>query len=735
MTTERIDIVVTERGSRKASAAIAGIGTKSEKSSKSVARLERALQGVGAGLIIRSIAQIADEYTNMQNRLKIVTEGTQELGAVTAKLFDIANETRTAFRSTAELYTRTALATKELGLSQQETLNFTQSLNKAIILSGASTIEATAGIIQLSQGLASGTLRGDELRSVLEQLPKVAEVIAKGLGVTRGELRKLGTEGKITTADIIRSFKESKTEIDKLFEQTVPTISQSFAILRNNVVELLGKFDEATGISSNFSKALILIANNLEEISKALLFATGLLLLFKLQALAAFGVAVITSVVGATTAFFSLAVAVGSVSGAMALLVTFMAGPAGLVGIMVVVAGAAFVFRKQLQATIVAGMAEVTIAVDNTVVALKRFGDFVVGGGLGKLFAVTAAKFGFIDEDALRQVLEEDKKKYLNLTGKTAEDIRSEANKKITELALGDQFELPSFDFNQKGIDTTISPEVKALLERQKDLLEDLNKPQQEYIDGLADLDALLKTGKISQEEYTNTLLDFQIAAAATGTSLQAGIHQGILAINKDFNDLASVVKSSMVDGLKEAEDAFIEFTKTGKFQFKDLARSIIEDLQRIALKRTASNIFSSLIGPALGAVAGKFGGNIGTPVQSAGGVNIPQAKPNQFQRLLGSVPGFATGGSFQVGGSGGTDSQLVAFRASPNETVEIKTPNQQGSGGDSFHFNFQIDASGGEDVDQRIGLALNQAKSGIVSAAVSAVRDNNRRNPNFLRT
>src|SRR5690606_2602352 len=98
-----------------------------------------------------------------------VTTGTENLTTVTSRLFDVANRTRSSFEGTANLYARVALATKELGIGQQELLTFTERVNQAIILSGASAQEAQAGLIQLSQGLASGALRGDELRSVLEQ--------------------------------------------------------------------------------------------------------------------------------------------------------------------------------------------------------------------------------------------------------------------------------------------------------------------------------------------------------------------------------------------------------------------------------------------------------------------------------------------------------------------------------------------------------------------------------------
>ena len=104
---------------------------------------------------VAAIGRLADEYTNVQNRLRLVTDGTEELGEVTDELFAIANRTRSAFDATATLYSRTALAARELGRSQGELLEFTERVNQAVILSGTTAQEARGGLIQLAQGIAS----------------------------------------------------------------------------------------------------------------------------------------------------------------------------------------------------------------------------------------------------------------------------------------------------------------------------------------------------------------------------------------------------------------------------------------------------------------------------------------------------------------------------------------------------------------------------------------------------
>lgn len=283
--------------------------------------LTRAFAFAGITVGIGGLVALADQYTNLQNRLRNVTTGTEQLAAVTSELLDISNRTRSSYTATAELYTRTALATKEMGLSARDTLKFTESLNQAVILSGASATEAEAGLIQLSQGLASGALRGDELRSVLEQLPAVADVIAKSLGVTRGELRKMGADGKITADTIITAFQQAEGELNDKFAKTVPTIGQSFTVLKNNVIALWGEFVTTSGTVEVLSGLILGLANNLENIIPLIVAAGGAFAAWR-------AAAIVSAVLGPMIA---LEKALGATSVAAALFSIAMKGVQGAI--------------------------------------------------------------------------------------------------------------------------------------------------------------------------------------------------------------------------------------------------------------------------------------------------------------------------------------------------------------------------------------------------------------------
>lgn len=287
-------------GSKVAESSLKGVENAADKVRSS---LNRAFTVAAVGIAIKELIDLADAYTLVQNRLGTVTSGQAELASVTEQVFAIANRTRQAFESTAEVYTRIGASAQQLGRTQEELLQFTESLNQAVVLSGAAAQEASAGMIQLSQGLSSGALRGDELRSVLEQLPAVADVIAKHLGVTRGELRKFGEEGKITANVVLDAFKEAREELDERFAKTVPTVAQSFTVLRNNVAQALGELNAATGTTEGLSSAILVLAENVETVG------TGLLLIG--TGVAAIKLApIIAETAAAASAFVKLRVAV-----------------------------------------------------------------------------------------------------------------------------------------------------------------------------------------------------------------------------------------------------------------------------------------------------------------------------------------------------------------------------------------------------------------------------------------
>lgn len=275
MATERIDIVVQESGSRVVKRRLEGIGTAAENSTRRLRLLQNSLFVLGGAGLLSSLGHMVDTLTNIENRLRLVTNSTAEFNAVQEKLFDVATRTRGRFESVAKVFTRTALATRELGVSQQELLNFTESVLKSTILSGADVRETNAALIQLSQGMASGTLRGDELRSVLEQLPFVADVIAKQMKVMRGELRLVGAQGKINADIILKAFRNARKEIADKFAKTIPTLGQAFQVFRTSLLRIIDSFEDFIKGSTFVARSIIAISKSLGFLLAALIAAAS----------------------------------------------------------------------------------------------------------------------------------------------------------------------------------------------------------------------------------------------------------------------------------------------------------------------------------------------------------------------------------------------------------------------------------------------------------------------------
>lgn len=219
----------------------------------------------GAAFGAKQIIDMADQAKTLEGRLRIVTGSQEEFNRAQAALIDIANRTRNELGQTVELYSRLALATKEANVPQGELLRVTESIGKAVQLSGASAESANAAIVQLSQGLASGALRGDELNSVLEQTPRLAQAIAAGMGIGVGELRKMGQEGKITADAVIGALQSQAQVLDAEFQKLPPTVGASLTQLKNSFTELVGDLDRVSGATGGVSGGIADIAQWLRE--------------------------------------------------------------------------------------------------------------------------------------------------------------------------------------------------------------------------------------------------------------------------------------------------------------------------------------------------------------------------------------------------------------------------------------------------------------------------------------
>ncbi len=308
---------------------------------------------VGVYLSLRGVkvlAGIADEATLIRGRIR---EAKGDYQAILA----LAQRTRTGLQATTDLYTRLERATRGQINNQRDLLGITESVNQAIKLSYQGTAQGEAAVLQLGQALASGKLAGDELRSLSENAPRLVQAIADGMGVARGELKKLGKEGKLTADIVIKALQSQAKVLEEEYSRVPVTIGDALTQIRNKFVDYIGQQDAATGASRKFAAELQKIARDLPKYLDPLLKAITLLLQ-NLDVLAVFMVTRLAAgaIVAAITAFAKLREAIIAARAAAITLrgaLALIGGPVGLV-IAALAAGIYYLATREDEATIAA---------------------------------------------------------------------------------------------------------------------------------------------------------------------------------------------------------------------------------------------------------------------------------------------------------------------------------------------------------------------------------------------
>lgn len=292
-----IDAKNAERNARNLGNELDSIERKGDFATKSMDALSvatRQLAGYMAGLVTVSAAiSKMDTYTGLQNRLKLVTSSQVELNKATEDTFRIAQKTYSAWDSVLQVYQRFSDNAKTLNLTMDDTARLTETVSKAVAISGASASAADAALVQFGQALASGTLRGEELNSVMEQTPALAKAIAQGMGITVGELRSVAAEGKITSQEIVKALRNVEKDVDALFAKTDITIGQSLTLLNNEITKFVGESGKGSGAAQVLAGTIQTLASNLDVLTSAMMVGGAYWLGTYIPAIYASGVAVV----------------------------------------------------------------------------------------------------------------------------------------------------------------------------------------------------------------------------------------------------------------------------------------------------------------------------------------------------------------------------------------------------------------------------------------------------------
>lgn len=293
---------------------------------------DRLARIVGGAAVLNELKKLADGWLEATNKIKAAGIGEALAGSVANEIADIATRSRTGFAEVADLYARLTRTGKDFGATQAEIAVATETVSKALKVSGASAAETQSTLVQLGQALGSGRLQGDELRSLLENAPVVAQAIAKEFGVAISALKDLGAEGKLTSDRVFRALVNAQPEVAAAFAKTNASISDSFTLLQNAALKFVGNSRQMGLAASAASTSIQFLAKNMDGVATAAA-AVGAVVAARLvaQGLAPM-VATIGAAVTASTAASTAIAAIGVRAQLAATSVAALRGALALVG-------------------------------------------------------------------------------------------------------------------------------------------------------------------------------------------------------------------------------------------------------------------------------------------------------------------------------------------------------------------------------------------------------------------
>jgi len=600
----------------------------SKETSKTLLALRNTFNAFIAALGVREVARFSDEIQLLEDRLTVFANEGETGVEVLEQLNVVANDTRGDLVGLGEAYNRVSINVKDLGLNTQQLLTVTQALQQTFRLSGASTAETNSALIQFTQGLAQGELRGQELRSVLEANSIIGGLLADKLGSTRGELIKLGEAGKITSDVALSVLFENFKSLNEQADRLRPTFEQGVTKVLNELRLEMNRLNKEFDLSGNFFKGAEAIVENLDEIAAA---ATGLL--------AAGTIITLTKQVTKLAEVIATAGGLASAAG-----LAKLGARGGLVGLIaggIVGAGVAAKnipsFAESIKTVEDAQKRLDQLIKQQEVLAKRTTVDTSVLATLKRAFFGRDAtpEKAVSDIRLLKDVSSEQEDVIRNITeqAKLLDLIQKKTSKGTGTGGLADKEVVKNLQFFNKQL-----AEGTIELEDYREAVLALEE---------AKLTDSFNEGKISIDQYNKSItkLREELEDTKEGTfSLVSAMKDGTEEYIKSAGTLAENISGMVSNTFKGLEDQIVEFVKTGKFEFSSLVDSILEDLLRIAVRQSitaplAKGLFGALAGNAsLSGGGGPIGGSTIAQTPSAG-----FAKGGGFNN--GNLIPFATGG------------------------------------------------------------------------------------------
>lgn len=629
MATEQVIIQIEARGVNRVSRDVRRLGRESHSTASALGFLRAALVVIASARVLKGLTDLADSFTNVQNRLRLVTNNQKELIAVQETLFKVSNETRVGFEETATLFNRIARSTLGLGLNFKELIGVTRTVNQTVAIAGATSQEARNALIQFSQGLAVGALRGDELRSVAEQLTPLLDIIAKEFNKTTGEIVALAKKGKLIleTERIVKALQESAEPVAEQFGKLAPTIDQAFTRINNALVKFFGNLNTTTGFAGRLANLLIKVADNIDIVILSVTALLGILAFnFVLTQLTLLGT-IVGSVL--TAAFGGLVTVVTALIAAFkALTVAILANPLFAAGALVAIGGlvALFVaFREEGESLgdtlgrafnkVVDGIQAAIAAVNTLIKGFRLLPDAIDEQTL-KAANALRRNFGIAVNEVILQ-LNRILPRALELDVVDVKELPNEFLGATSQLRALFDTELARIEVRTKGFTTNVKQTLTEFITFVRKFVQDpqfdpaalLGRPpgSKDTSNAIKELsDAFLKAEKALRrlEARFSTLISVQQALTDAQKTINEARDEGVKLLADEQTLLRNVERETLglgptqeqlADKVEALNDAFRRQVITAgeletavrdaKIEFLDAQRSIAAGAQRAFLK------------------------------------------------------------------------------------------------------------------------------------------------------
>ncbi|MEE6042067.1 tape measure protein [Avibacterium paragallinarum] len=232
-----------------------------------------------------NVIKIADDWAAVDSRVKLATKSAEEHKHALDEIFAISQRSGQDYLASADLFSKVNRNAGDLGLSLDDTLNLTEIIGQTMTIGGGDPAAQQAALMQLGQALGSGALRGDELNSIIEQAPRLANAIADSFGVPIGQLKDLGKEGKLTSKELAQGLLRQAEKIQKEFDQMPKTFGRGMTLLRNKAGQLIDRVvNKASKLGETFYNAAEWITKNIRLVGILATSAIGAKLLPMLNA-------------------------------------------------------------------------------------------------------------------------------------------------------------------------------------------------------------------------------------------------------------------------------------------------------------------------------------------------------------------------------------------------------------------------------------------------------------------